>query len=434
MTCEKGSSKRYAPLSVRSSHIHNCRWWWLLAAAILILLFPLEDALAYHTGSAPCPLALSPTSDPAGRQVALTVKSVRLNSDMEGDDDYIPFYDNRADLYGNIKIDGTNFDLPEIEDSDYPHWPANKGIFVKDVASGVVPISIDMWENDEGLTGDDDHVDINPAAAKYSLDFIFDLCSLRVTGDVNGSTQDDLVVSGGDADDAGTLRFRVEPAGGRPATVDDLALVEVDLLQVIHQPSRLIAGKPTIAMVRIANNYGYSVSTNLRIRIVGSGGFLYANDVFPVTHWRRRASEALSVPRHPFDFSGRPERIRRPRQRHPGGSRQRTSAGRRLQAVERQQWADTNQGCHDPSGFLLPLDEGRDAAGHRQLHAGFAFPADIRAWALLHRSDLPVGFTADQRLAYPALTARERRVGLARDGSLSFWHPRRRDGALCLGL
>ena len=43
-----------------------------------------------------------------------------------------------------------------------------------------VPIRIDIWEGDSGLTLDDDHVDICPAGGKRHLDFEFDLCALTV--------------------------------------------------------------------------------------------------------------------------------------------------------------------------------------------------------------------------------------------------------------
>ena len=62
-----------------------------------------------------------------------------------------------------------------------------------------MPISIDIFEGDSGLTGDDDHVDINPLSGKRRLDFSFDLCALTLTGDINEQSQGLHQVSGGSA-------------------------------------------------------------------------------------------------------------------------------------------------------------------------------------------------------------------------------------------
>jgi hypothetical protein len=213
--------------------------------------------------------------------VVVEVLSVRPNTDLEGDDDFVPFYDNHADIYGFVTIDGETFDLPQIKDTDHPDWRiVGSGVFEKEVTSSPVPISIDIWEGDSGTTVDDDHVDVNGQPGKYHLDFEFDLCSLTISGDVSGSPQNRIESSGGSGSDAATILFTVGLKDARPLTENDLALVDIDLIQVVPKTNRLVAGKGTVAMVRIANNHDFTVNTNLRISI--SGGGVTFDETFPM--------------------------------------------------------------------------------------------------------------------------------------------------------
>ena len=52
--------------------------------------------------------------------VVVEIISVKPNTDLEGDDDFVPFYDNHADIYGFVTIDGETFDLPQIPETDFP--------------------------------------------------------------------------------------------------------------------------------------------------------------------------------------------------------------------------------------------------------------------------------------------------------------------------
>src|SRR4051794_19446403 len=81
---------------------------------------------------APCP-ASRPLGTPPRRAVKVMIHSVQLNSDMEGDDDYVPFYNNRADIYGRVTIEGRVFDLPELTDNDNPSWDPQDGTFIADI-------------------------------------------------------------------------------------------------------------------------------------------------------------------------------------------------------------------------------------------------------------------------------------------------------------
>jgi hypothetical protein len=244
-------------------------------------------AAAHHPGFAPCLANNDPTANPPSGNVVVRILSIEPNTDLEGDDDAIPFYDNHADIYGKVVINGESRDLPKINEDDHPHWDGhppdathpNGGVFTVVVPAtpdpmGLtplpVPISIQISESDGGLTGDDDTVDINPLAAKSSLDFNFDMCSFRIDGDINANgTQAAFEVSGGNGDDAASIRFTVGLADGRPVSLNDAALTDLDFVQVTPRVGRLVAGKPTVLMARVVNNYPTPINTKIEVRIAG---------------------------------------------------------------------------------------------------------------------------------------------------------------------
>lgn len=208
-------------------------------------------------------------SDPV---VVVRILDIDPAGDLEGDDDFVPFYDNHADIYGTVTIDGHEFALPKIAEDDHPHWDKDgdrSGVFAQPVTSNPVPISIDIWEADSGSTGDDDHVDINPRAGKRRLDVEFDLCANTIDGDVSGAGQD-VISATGTGDAGATVNFTVA-LEGLPPTTDDLALMHVGLIQVVPMRKRLVARKGIVAAVRIANTFASEQTTSVRLRIQGSG-------------------------------------------------------------------------------------------------------------------------------------------------------------------
>ena len=177
-----------------------------------------------HAGSAPCPPAFAPGEGGPPSVVIVEIIWIKPNTDLEGDDDFVPFYDNHADIYGFVTIAGETFNLPQIPETDFPHWEATgprKGVFEKAVSSSPVPIRIDIWEGDSGLTFDDDHVDICPVAGKRHLDFEFDLCALTLKGDINVPAQGLHQVSGGTHDEAAKIAFTVGLKNARPVSQND---------------------------------------------------------------------------------------------------------------------------------------------------------------------------------------------------------------------
>src|SRR5262245_45705948 len=68
----------------------------LLAALVTAGVAPLA---ADHFGFSPCPTSTATSTNPPTRIVKVSIQTIRPNSDLEGDDDFIPFYDNQADIY-----------------------------------------------------------------------------------------------------------------------------------------------------------------------------------------------------------------------------------------------------------------------------------------------------------------------------------------------
>ena len=246
--------------------------------ALLASLYALAPASVALADDCPTGSGGGGTTAPPSGNVVVTILSVHPNSDLEGDDDYVPFYDNHADIFGTVTIAGESFSLPEISDDDFPHWTSGNR-FVKHVTAGApVPISISIKENDWGLTGANDTVDVSPDPAKDQLDLALDTCSLRVVGDtVNAKAQGVIEVKAGNEDTDATIRLRVEMEDGRALTSNDIALTDFDLIQVRPQVNQLVAGKPTVGFVRVANNTPTAQPVSVRLRVLGPGDVVLAD-------------------------------------------------------------------------------------------------------------------------------------------------------------
>jgi hypothetical protein len=70
---------------------------------------------------APCATTTTPSSNPPSSTIIMSILSIKPNSDLENDDDNVPFYNNHADIYGFVTIAGETFSLPKVEENDFPH-------------------------------------------------------------------------------------------------------------------------------------------------------------------------------------------------------------------------------------------------------------------------------------------------------------------------
>ncbi|MFO0974459.1 MAG: hypothetical protein U1A27_13610 [Phycisphaerae bacterium] len=224
---------------------------------------------AQPAGFAPCPGQVTATSMPTPRTVVVQVLEVRA---LQRFDPTILGVSNDADFFGDVTIDGHRFNLPIKEGRNDAFWDKRggaEGTFAQDVSGNSVSIQVHIREDDQLGTGADNEADISPASGRTRLNLVFNLCSMRVSGDVPEQGAQDVIVAEGNGD-AGRarIRLRVGLDEGRPPTTDDVALVNADLVQVVHDASRLIADKPTVVMVRVANNF--STPEDLPVRVVAT--------------------------------------------------------------------------------------------------------------------------------------------------------------------
>ena len=232
------------------------------------MLFALAGGPAHADNPALCSFSSGGTPMPPSGRVAVTVHSMQLNSDMEPD--VFPF-DNRADVYGRVEItaDGTTeiFKLAEISGNDFPHWTEDNK-FVSRPATPGVPVRV-VIRLDESDPGPDDTVDTSPNVTKDDLEFFVDTCSLRMTGDLTGSITDIPPIRSGNGWNQGNLSIEVAMDDYRPLSdiPNDVALTSFDLVQVLPNASRLIAGKPTVGLVTVVNNTPSPTPVSVRLLV-----------------------------------------------------------------------------------------------------------------------------------------------------------------------
>lgn len=155
-------------------------------------LKPADDGnrLAAVAADPPCDpirlLAPRPAAGTSGPFV-LRLKVERIDALDNFDPTFL--IDNQADFYPVISIDGQ----PKggaglhIDGDDHPEpaddrWTFRQVVSVDPASpSGRdIPITVDVWDSDGGLTFDDDHGDVSPAAGTRTLAFTYNSCSLKV--------------------------------------------------------------------------------------------------------------------------------------------------------------------------------------------------------------------------------------------------------------
>lgn len=116
-----------------------------------------------------------------------------------------------ADFYPRVSIDGSAWmTRPTIDDQDdiRPNWEFSADI---DASRVSVPVVIEVWDEDGGLRGDDDHVDLTQAGGD-NLELTVNLAPCMVTGNLPGGSgvcNATLNDRGGKSTDKAEIWFRV---------------------------------------------------------------------------------------------------------------------------------------------------------------------------------------------------------------------------------
>ena len=113
----------------------------------------------------------------------------------------------KADFYVQLWINGKDMGRSKNVSSDVGEtdWVRNLSS-----ANRYVKIRIRLMEDDGGLEGDDDHVDINPMSGKKDLDLVYDTHTGRITGDMDGRRGVNIHAAGEGDSDRGQLWFKIE--------------------------------------------------------------------------------------------------------------------------------------------------------------------------------------------------------------------------------
>jgi hypothetical protein len=117
-----------------------------------------------------------------------------------------------ADFYANAEVDGRSYGTGVLVGSNDvdPQFFLPYTWFFSNWRSDVpdsVPLYIEVWDDDAGLTFDDDQIDVSPVGR--GVDVNYWPSTRELTGDVNAAATGTATVRGTGAD-SGEVRFRVE--------------------------------------------------------------------------------------------------------------------------------------------------------------------------------------------------------------------------------
>lgn len=164
--------------------------------------------IGLDTGRGPTQPVPEIRSVPMDKQ-AIIVRSLSVEEDDTSFFERAIDPNGKADFYANINIAGQRFvEAMQLERASIrPSWTSLKFV---DTTQTTIPIQYELWDEDGGLSGDDDLCDIYPGSG-YTLDFTFNTDSLALSGDVQGvhNSAETVVVSKGDESDRAEVSFFV---------------------------------------------------------------------------------------------------------------------------------------------------------------------------------------------------------------------------------
>ena len=120
-------------------------------------------------------LVVAPSAAIAATPVDVTVRITHVtqlqNPDGDGSD---------GDFYPRVDIAGAGVQTRvAVQDDDFrPDWRITQSV---DLAAGVIPIRIELWDEDGGFAGGDDHTDISPLNQDVTVDIQFDMATRTYT-------------------------------------------------------------------------------------------------------------------------------------------------------------------------------------------------------------------------------------------------------------
>jgi hypothetical protein len=134
--------------------------------------------------------------------VTISVNHVAQIDDLDKND---VLGKDRADFYALIWVDGDVYRSKVFSSDDgNPNWSLRVP-----VSGDSSTIRIRLMDDDGGLEGKDDHVDINPASGAKDLNFTFNSATHSITGDMTGTAGSWMSSSGLGDNDKGRITFSI---------------------------------------------------------------------------------------------------------------------------------------------------------------------------------------------------------------------------------
>ncbi len=204
--------------------------------------------------------------------IIVTILSADMvNEDLDGDFEVFGLgWENEADLYPVVTINGERFVGPEATGQDEPSWNWSVTVLVPEDSPGPVEIDIELWDDDPDLpTDSDDPVDLDQVPGDAVKNLSFDPCSqIVVEEDVLGGpghrAGTPFSFGPGDGEDHAQLTVKVETGElVAPPGFCDVAITGMDLLQVVDDATVAIAGRPAVMRVRMESTFDTDISTTV---------------------------------------------------------------------------------------------------------------------------------------------------------------------------
>lgn len=146
-------------------------------------------------------LGLALDSDLIGlnQRGTITATINRLKGDFDNG-----FWDD-SDFRTEVLFAGTRlYSLQKSGNDISPNWPLSQPV------SGVnVPITVEVYDEDDGLNGPTDMIDVNSIRGKKNLELAYNLFTGEISGDLSGNGGQQLYSRGSGFDDSGEIWFTV---------------------------------------------------------------------------------------------------------------------------------------------------------------------------------------------------------------------------------
>ena len=143
----------------------------------------------------------APTSIQAGRPYILVQHLHAIDNLDKGD----ALGKNRADFFAIVIVNGVTYKTQIMsKDSGDPNW-----IIPMDRTKRYSKVHFTLMDEDGGLEGKDDHVDINPRAGHKDLMFTYDRTTGRISGNIKGKMGKSIKSIGAGDNDKGDITFMI---------------------------------------------------------------------------------------------------------------------------------------------------------------------------------------------------------------------------------